>query len=442
MNEIKVSIIIPVYNVAQYLRRCLDSCIHQTMQEIEIIVINDCSPDPQDTEIMREYGARYPHKFQCIWHRENKKLGAARNTGIRAAKGEFVYFLDSDDYIEPTLCQKMYDAIVATDADMSVCDCDRIEKHIVTAHWCSNGDFLSNDLKIRMKSLRLHAAWLIMIKKNVILKNNLYFPDALGFEDIQCLFWYLAAGKIVRVKEVLYHYVVRSDSIIQNHMLDTYETNLEIVLSIMQSDFFQTLDKEVKEMVLIYVMRMALGWTSMVNLCYPASLGDYCKKLLEIEKVIRFDMNVVTYKSENTTYVKNLFSFIRKNIGAADFCLQYSAFFSYQTDLCSLKLCYYRLQKFEGKRITIWGAGRRGERICVLLKRLGIPIEVTDIDGNLYNKKIAYNTVVKPWDELRPHTDVVISSVVRHFEEIRDAVLKESPGLEVIDSDELLRWSL
>lgn len=442
MNQIKVSIIVPVYNVAQYLRRCLDSCIHQTMQEIEIIVVNDCSPDPKDAEIMREYEAQYPYKVRCIFHSKNKKLGAARNTGIQAAKGEFIYCLDSDDYIEPTLCQKMYDAIVAIGADMSVCDCERITKNGVTAYWESNGDFSSDDLTERIKSLKAHNAWLIMIKKSVIVNFNLFFPEELGFEDIQCILWYLAAKKIVRVKEMLYHYIMRDDSITQNYTLDTYKTNLKIMESRFQTNYFQGLDKEVKEIVVTYALRYALHWTNMLILYSNAGLWDYCRQLLNIEKAMGFDVNAIVYESACTKYIKNMFVFIKQNIERKDFCLQYSSYHNYQNDLYNLRLCDKRLQDYAGKRITIWGAGKRGERVCGMLKRLGVPVEMTDVNEKLHGKKIVFTTVVKPWSELRNETDVVFSSVVGRFEEIRDRIQKESPGIEVVDSDDLFRWSL
>jgi len=168
MQNIKVSIIVPVYNVADYLNRCLDSCVHQTLQEIEVVVVNDCSPDPRDGEIMKEYEKKFPNKVRCIWHKENLRLGGARNTGIRAAYGEFVYCVDSDDYIDLTLCEKMYNAIVLENADMAVCDFYRIENKIVIKNWSSNGKFDTSDLCERIKNIKMHSASMIMIKKSVI----------------------------------------------------------------------------------------------------------------------------------------------------------------------------------------------------------------------------------------------------------------------------------
>ena len=87
--NVKVSIIIPVYNVENYLRRCLDSCINQTLMEIEIIVVNDASPDNSDF-IMKEYEKNYPEKIKCIYLKENLCQGGARNIGIQIAKGQYL----------------------------------------------------------------------------------------------------------------------------------------------------------------------------------------------------------------------------------------------------------------------------------------------------------------------------------------------------------------
>jgi glycosyltransferase involved in cell wall biosynthesis len=121
-DEPKISIIIPVYNVAQYLRRCLDSCVNQTMKDIEIVMVNDCSPDKDDRKIMDIYVNRYPNKVRCFYHGMNKRQGGARNTSIRNARGEYLLFVDSDDYIAETMCQDMYEKAVSDNCDIVWCD--------------------------------------------------------------------------------------------------------------------------------------------------------------------------------------------------------------------------------------------------------------------------------------------------------------------------------
>ena len=107
----KISVIIPVYNVEKYLSRCLDSVCSQTFNDIEIICINDCSPD-NSAEILQEY-AEKDKRIRIINKEKNGGLSAARNSGFAVATGEYIYFLDSDDWIELDFLEKMYFAITS-----------------------------------------------------------------------------------------------------------------------------------------------------------------------------------------------------------------------------------------------------------------------------------------------------------------------------------------
>lgn len=113
----KVSVIIPVYNVEKYIRQCLESVIHQSLLDIEIIVVNDGSPD-KSPGIVREY----MEKDQRIYliEKENGGLSSARNAGMRAASGQMVMFLDSDDYLEKNACEKIYEVYKNTHADVII----------------------------------------------------------------------------------------------------------------------------------------------------------------------------------------------------------------------------------------------------------------------------------------------------------------------------------
>lgn len=116
MSEPTISIIIPVYNVEKYLRECLDSCINQTLEDIEIICVDDCSPD-NSIKILEEYQQK-DSRIKIFRHEKNKNLGAARNTGLQNATGGYVWFVDSDDYIDSKACQILYDAIEKFDVDL------------------------------------------------------------------------------------------------------------------------------------------------------------------------------------------------------------------------------------------------------------------------------------------------------------------------------------
>lgn len=112
----KVSIIIPVYNVEKYLRQCLDSVVNQTLTDIEIICVNDCSPD-NSLSILKEY-AENDNRIKIIDLKENVGLGQARNIAMQQATGEYIMFVDSDDWLELVACKKAYDRINTNESDV------------------------------------------------------------------------------------------------------------------------------------------------------------------------------------------------------------------------------------------------------------------------------------------------------------------------------------
>ncbi len=118
MFEPKVSVVLPVYNVAAYLPKCLESLLNQTLKEIEIICVNDCSPD-NSLEILKQYAAK-DNRIKII-DQTNTGPGVARNNGIKAATGEYVGFVDPDDWAEPEMFAKMYTAAIEQNADIVEC---------------------------------------------------------------------------------------------------------------------------------------------------------------------------------------------------------------------------------------------------------------------------------------------------------------------------------
>lgn len=122
--EIKISVIVPVYNVKKYLPKCLDSIIAQSLKEIEIICVNDGSTDGSD-KILNEY-ANKDNRIKII-NRKNGGLSAARNTAIPYAKGKYIGFVDSDDYIEPAMYELMYYNAEHFASQMVICAVHKID---------------------------------------------------------------------------------------------------------------------------------------------------------------------------------------------------------------------------------------------------------------------------------------------------------------------------
>ena len=117
----KISVVIPVYKVENYIERCVRSLMEQTFQDVEFLFVDDASPD-RSMEIVRQITSSYKRNVRFLKHDENRGLPSARNTGLRAAEGEYIYHCDSDDWLEPTMLEKMAGAAMAKDADFVYCD--------------------------------------------------------------------------------------------------------------------------------------------------------------------------------------------------------------------------------------------------------------------------------------------------------------------------------
>ena len=202
----KVSIIVPVYNVEEYLEKCLDSLVNQTLKDIEIIIVNDGSTDGSKEKI-QEYINKY--KNIVYLEKENGGLSSARNYGIPYAKGEYIGFVDSDDYVEVTMYEKMYNKAIEEKSDMVECD-------FIWEYPNKKREDIGKiyaDKKEAIVEARV-VAWNKIIKKDIIEKTKITFPEGLRYEDIE--FFYKIVpylDKISFVKETLVHYIQRESSI-------------------------------------------------------------------------------------------------------------------------------------------------------------------------------------------------------------------------------------
>lgn len=181
---VKVSIIIPVHNSAQYVRKCFDSCLCQTLKEIQIIAVDDLSQD-NSADIIREYEERYPDRFVGIYLEKNLRQGGARNVGIRRAEGEYIAFVDSDDHIQPDMCRVLYEN--ACGAELSGADFSYVyqsgeEKHVTVPYTDSDVGDLTPEKKRYFLS-KCGMFWTRIYKRSLLLENSLFFPEGLFFED-------------------------------------------------------------------------------------------------------------------------------------------------------------------------------------------------------------------------------------------------------------------
>ena len=210
-----ISIIVPVYNVKAYLERCLDSICGQTYQNLEIIIVDDGSTDGSG-EFCDEY-ARLDNRVKVI-HQANGGQSVARNKGLSVAKGEFLGFVDADDWIDEDMYEFLYQLILKNHADIAVCS-HYIEKQGKTRARYSSGvkTVFSRDEAIRAlvvdKRVRNYV-WDKLFKRQLF--NGIQFPIGRLFEDIAVTYQaFYCSDKIVIEDRPKYHYVVHNASTMQ-----------------------------------------------------------------------------------------------------------------------------------------------------------------------------------------------------------------------------------
>ncbi|RHQ63403.1 glycosyltransferase [Blautia sp. AF25-12LB] len=216
MRNEKISVIVPIYKVENELERCLQSILKQTYAHLEIILVDDESPD-KCPEIC-DYYAKQDTRVIVI-HKENGGLSDARNAGLKVATGDYVLYVDSDDYIELNACEKLIQ-YATDDVDFIVGACREVHKKSVKYQKHTNitvgklytaKDFAIESIK---KGEWFAPAWLNMYKRQFLIDNELYYKKGIVYEDMQMLpRLYLAATKIVYSDFCFYNYIIREGSI-------------------------------------------------------------------------------------------------------------------------------------------------------------------------------------------------------------------------------------
>lgn len=210
----KVSIIVPVYNTERYLPKCLDSLLNQTLDETEIIVVNDSSPDDSQ-KIIADYQNRYPQIKG--FSKENSGVGDARNFGLSRATGEFIFFADSDDFVAPDALEKLYATAKREQSDVVVCGYNVFDENGRDIGYRSSlNTSAGDDLKLQVM-LEDSAVWNKLYRRDLLTENNLRFRSRVWYEDIDFQIGVLLnCRSISYVGEGLYNYLVRQGSIMNN----------------------------------------------------------------------------------------------------------------------------------------------------------------------------------------------------------------------------------
>lgn len=288
----KVSVIIPCYGVEKYLDRCMESVVNQTLQEIEIILVDDGSPD-RVPEMCDEY-ARHDSRVKVI-HKPNAGLGYARNSGLEIATGEYVAFVDSDDYIDTRMYEELYEKAKASDCDAVLCGFNIESIHGV---WTKSSevkeyvvwrgqqvadfmlDMVASAPKVAMERKYYMSVWHAIYRRKIITDNGIKFLSErdVASEDIPFQVDFFKQSRIVAYLNNNYYYYCSNDT----SLTATYKSE--------KYDRFKTLHYILKEKLKSYsgsndrVNRFFIGYTR--TQLHHLMLSDKSDKLSEIKRIV------------------------------------------------------------------------------------------------------------------------------------------------------------
>lgn len=250
--KIKVSVIIPIYNVSPFIRKCAGSLFKQTMCEAEFIFVDDATPDNSIT-LLRECLNQHPEckeRVHILSHDRNMGLPASRNTGLNVAQGEYIFHCDSDDFVEPEMLEVLYRTAKRTDSDIVWCDWylsfKTNERYMKQPNYVTSTDALKGMLNGTMK----FNVWNKLVRRTLYTDNRIIFPTGYGMgEDMTMIMLFFYAQKVTYVPLAFYHYVKLNGGAFSqtysDHHLEELKYNTQRIIDFLEYRFGDILKKEI-----------------------------------------------------------------------------------------------------------------------------------------------------------------------------------------------------
>ena len=298
MSKYKVSIIVPVYGVEKYIDKCLDSLVKQSLKEIEIIVVNDGTKD-NSQKIIDKYVKKYPDKIKS-YIKENGGQGSARNYGLKKAMGEYIGYVDSDDFVEKDMYKKLYNKAKENNYDIVVCG----NYNVSEDYQNKNIDTFINNYNTDLEKIFFGkmAVWNKIYKRDILIKNKLEFKEKVWYEDLAfTLKAIMNSNTFAFIDEPLYDYLIREGSTMNN---SNVQRNLEILDAF--NDILSYIKHNKKEEYFSKIEFLAIDhiYISAIVRVLKAD-ADYKVKRETIKKLIDY-MNKKFPNYKNNKYINSL----------------------------------------------------------------------------------------------------------------------------------------
>lgn len=301
----KVSVIVPAYNCEKTLAQCLGNLVHQTLTDIEIIIVNDASTDGT-WDVIQRCEAKFSDKVIAINSEENRGPGGARNIGLRYASGEYIGFADSDDIVAVDMFEKLYNKAKEGDYDIVDCAFYYEEKKMATIY---TKEELTGELDGNKRSELIVSGgflWSHIFKRELLVDSGLVFRENVILEDCEYLMYLLATVKnIGSVKEVLYNYRCFDTSASKYRNAKRYFNNATATMDALYEKMSVLDNYEEVKMAIEYVIVLLASYaTNTCLFCGQKETGfDVNASLKVISKKLR---DYITIPIRNNKYVKKM----------------------------------------------------------------------------------------------------------------------------------------
>lgn len=295
-----VSIIVPIYKVEKYLRKCIDSILFQSFADLQIILIDDGSPDGCGT-ICDEY-AQKDNRVIAL-HSQNGGLSAARNKGLSLCDGKYVFFVDSDDYLEKNAIETLYNKAEADQLDILLYDAISFDEENINSNEAEINKYIRKNtypsvctgaemfIEMQKNDEYRSPVQYCFFRKTFLENNNLRFHEGILHEDEEFSFLALMyANRVTHINTVLYHHRFRSDSIMGSKITQkTINSCYEIIKEIMKISNLFLMNSEQKEAFIIGFVRFLDIFYGRVHLLKDSETVETKISIKELKKQLRHD---------------------------------------------------------------------------------------------------------------------------------------------------------
>lgn len=262
---ILLSIIIPVYNVEKYIEKCIRSLYDQDLpqEQYEVIVVDDCSPDNSIKKVEKLVISEHYTNLTVLRHNVNKRQGGARNTGLSVAKGKYIWFVDSDDYILPNVLGQLFNEAQKNELDILHFNFEQSkdgQNKLLCVKNLPGSDRVYSGCEFAVdpfydKNINFSLCWSEWIKRELLIDNDIRFAEYVQFEDVDFAYRiFSCAKKVMHSNSTPYHYVIREGSTISSDY-DARKMRDHVMTIIRSEQMLPSINNELfKQMVLRYIL--------------------------------------------------------------------------------------------------------------------------------------------------------------------------------------------